>query len=79
VLASTFLYAPEYSGFWKAWVPFRIASGEQVPPEILIKGALVTTDNVEKTLLLAKDQKEMMAEFEFEKTLPELIEIYMNK
>jgi ribose transport system substrate-binding protein len=79
VLASTFLYAPEYSGFWKAWVPFRIASGEQVPPEILIKGALVNTDNVEKTLLLAKDQKEMMAEFEFEKTLPELIEIYMNK
>jgi len=79
VMASTFLYAPEYSGFWKAWVPFRIASGEQVPPEILIKGALVTTENVDKTLLLAKDQKEKITEFEFEKTLPELIEIYMSK
>jgi ABC-type sugar transport system substrate-binding protein len=79
LMASTFLYAPEYSGFWKAWVPYRVATGEEVPAEILIKGALVTTENVDKTLLLAKDQKEKIAEFEFEKTLPELIEIYMSK
>src|SRR3990170_4581837 len=31
VLKSTFMYAPEYSGFWKAWVPFKAAMGEQKP------------------------------------------------
>jgi ABC-type sugar transport system substrate-binding protein len=76
VLRSTFMYAPEYSGFWKAWVPFRAASGESLDPEILIKGALVNSDNVECALNLAKDQKEKMSEFEFEKTLPELLDIY---
>ncbi|HLE53187.1 MAG TPA: sugar ABC transporter substrate-binding protein [Anaerolineales bacterium] len=76
VLKSTFMYAPEYSGFWKAWVPFKAAMGEQIPTEILIKGALVNTDNVDCALNLAKDQKEKMAEFEFEKTLPELLDIY---
>jgi len=50
--------------------------GEQIPTEILIKGALVNTDNVDCALNLAKDQKEKMAEFEFEKTLPELLDIY---
>ncbi|HLE16628.1 MAG TPA: sugar ABC transporter substrate-binding protein [Anaerolineales bacterium] len=76
VLKSTFMYAPEYSGFWKAWVPFRAASGEGLDKEILIKGALVNTDNVDCALNLAKDQKEKMSEFEFEKTLPELLDIY---
>lgn len=79
VLKSTFLYAPEYSGYWKAWVPFRVAMGETVPSEILIKGVLVNEENVDKILVLAKDMKENMANFEFEKTLPELIDIYMKK
>lgn len=78
-LKSTFLYAPEYSGFWKAWVPFRIASGETVDPEILIKGVLVNETNVEDILVLAKDQKEDMANFGFEKSLPELIEEYTTE
>src|SRR5574341_1404263 len=58
LLKSTFMYAPEYSGFWKAWVPFKAAMGESIDPEILIKGALVNSDNVECALNLAKDQKE---------------------
>ncbi len=79
VLQSTFLYAPEYSGYWKALVPFKIAMGEDVDYEILIKGVLVNQDNVEKILLLADDQKNDMENFEFEMTLPELIDIYMAK
>ena len=79
LMKSTFLYAPEYSGFWKAWVPFQIASGNSVPEEILIKGVLVNDANVDKILELAKDQKEKMADFEFEKSLPELIDVYMQK
>ena len=29
-MKSTVLLAPQYSGFWKAWVPFRVAMGEDV-------------------------------------------------
>jgi ribose transport system substrate-binding protein len=78
-LKSTFLYAPEYSGFWKAWVPFRIAAGEVVDPEILIKGVLVNDENVDDILNLARDQKEDMQNFGFEKSLPELIEEYTTE
>jgi ABC-type sugar transport system substrate-binding protein len=77
LLASTFLYAPEYAGFWKAWAPYRIATGEDVAEEILIKGVLVNSENVEKILILAEDQKNDIQNFEFEMSLPELIEIYM--
>jgi ABC-type sugar transport system substrate-binding protein len=76
LMASTFLYAPEYSGYWKAWVPFRAAMGEDLPGEILIKGVLVTEENVDQILELAQDQKEDMENFDFEKTLPELIDEY---
>jgi ABC-type sugar transport system substrate-binding protein len=78
VMASTFLYAPEYSGYWKAWVPFRAASGEDLPEEILIKGVLVNEENVDQILVLATDQKEDMENFDFELSLPELIDIYMQ-
>jgi len=78
-MSSTFLYAPEYTGFWKAYVPFKIAMGEKFDPETKIKGTLVTTANVDKILELAKDQKEKIQEFPFEKPLPEIIEIYMKK
>jgi len=79
LLQSSFLYAPEYSGFWKAWVPYQIATGSSVDPEILIKGVLVNGENVDPILVLAKDQKEDMPNFEFELSLPELIDIYMSQ
>ncbi len=75
-LKSTFLYAPEYSGFWKAWVPFRIASGEALEAEILIKGVLVNDVNVDDILRLAQDQKEDIQNFAFEQSLPDLIAEY---
>jgi hypothetical protein len=77
LLESTFLYAPEYSGYWKAWVPYLIAMGEDPGYEILIKGVLINDANVDQALVLATDQKEDMENFQFELTLPELIEIYM--
>ncbi len=78
-MSSTFLYAPEYTGFWKAWAPFRIAMGEDMGPEVKIKGTLVTSENVDKIMELAKDQKEKITDFPFEKSLPEIIEEYMSK
>jgi ABC-type sugar transport system substrate-binding protein len=77
LLTSTFLYAPEYSGFWKAWIPYQIAMGEEVDLEILIKGVLINNENVDNALVLATDQKEDMENFQFELSLPELIDIYM--
>ncbi len=79
LMASTFLYAPEYSGYWKAWVPFRAAMGESLPGEILIKGVLVNDENVAQILELARDQKDDIQNFEFELSLPELIDIYMSQ
>jgi ABC-type sugar transport system substrate-binding protein len=76
LMASTFMYAPEFSGFWKAYLPFKIAAGEDFEYENLIKGVLVNTDNVDCSIQLATDQKQKITEFEFEKTLPELIGVY---
>ena len=56
-MSATVLLGPEYSGFWKVWVPFRIAMGEKVPPEILIKGTLITKENADAAIKLAKDMK----------------------
>lgn len=78
-MSCTFLYAPEYTGFWKAWVPFRIAMGEDVGAEVKIKGTLVTSENVDKIMLLAKDQKEKISSFPFEKSLGDIIDEYMSK
>jgi ABC-type sugar transport system substrate-binding protein len=78
LLQSTFLYAPEYSGYWKVFVPYLIATGEEVDEEILIKGVLVTSENVEQILKLAIDQKENIENFDFERELTEIIEEYMS-
>jgi ABC-type sugar transport system substrate-binding protein len=78
LMASTFLYAPEYAGFWKAWVPFKAAMGETLDKEILIKGVLVNESNVTQILQLAEDQKTDIQNFKFEKSLPDLIELYMS-
>ena len=78
-MSSTFLYAPEYTGFWKAWVPFKIAMGEKADPETKIKGTLVTKENVDKILQLAKDQKEKIQDFPFEKSLGDIIQQYMGQ
>jgi ABC-type sugar transport system substrate-binding protein len=83
-MSNTFLYAPEYAGFWKAYAPFLIASGETVdigagPNNVKIKGVLVNGDNVDTTLKLAKDQKDDIQNFPFEKTLPEIIDMYSKK
>jgi ABC-type sugar transport system substrate-binding protein len=83
-MSNTFLYAPQHNGFWKVWAPFRIVNGESIdigygPNEIKIKGVLVTGENVDAILQLAKDQKDKIQTFPFEKTLPEIIDMYMKK
>ena len=78
-MSATVLLGPEYSGFWKAWVPFKIAMGEKVPDEILIKGTLITKDNADAAIKLAHDMKNNLATFAFEKPLDEVVAGYMGK
>ena len=78
-MSATVLLGPEYSGFWKAWVPFRIAMGEKVPAEILIKGTLITKDNADAAIKLAKDMTTNLTTFPYEKPLDEIVAQYMAK
>lgn len=78
-LKSTVLLAPQYSGFWKAWVPYRVAKGESVGAQVLIKGVLITKDNVDPAIKMANDQVNSMPTFPFEKPLPDIVDQYMKK
>ena len=78
-LSSTFLYAPEYSGFWKAWTPWRLAMGQKLPATIDMSGVLVTGANVAKVAKLTNDISVDIENFPFEKSLPQIYKIYAAK
>lgn len=75
-MKSTVLLAPQYSGFWKAYFPFLVATGKDDRKEVLIQGVLVTADNVDKALKLASDQVNDMQNFPFEKPLADIVAGY---
>jgi ABC-type sugar transport system substrate-binding protein len=76
VLQSTVLLAPQYSGFWKAYFPFLVATKADDRKEVLIQGVLVTRDNVDAALKLATDQVSAIESFPFEKPLAEIVATY---
>jgi len=75
-MESTVLLAPQYSGFWKAYFPYLVASKKDDRKELLIKGVLVTKDNVEAALKLANDQVANIQKFPFEKSLVDIVASY---
>jgi ABC-type sugar transport system substrate-binding protein len=75
-MESTVLLAPQYSGFWKAYFPYLVASKKDDRKELLIKGVLVTKDNVEAALKLANDQVANIQNFPFEKSLVDIVAGY---
>ena len=75
-MESTVLLAPQYSGFWKAYFPFLVATKADDRKEVLIKGVLVTKDNVDAALKLAADQVSAMETFPFEKPLVDIVATY---
>ncbi len=79
MMKSTVLLAPQYSGFWKVWVPFQIASGQQVADPILIKGVLITKDNVDTAISMSNDMTNNIQNFPFEKQLPDILATYAKK
>src|SRR5260221_522196 len=76
VLRSTVLLAPQYSGFWKAYFPYLVATKKNKTTDILIQGVLVTMDNVGPAMKLASDQVKKINEFPFEKPLKEIVDSY---
>jgi ABC-type sugar transport system substrate-binding protein len=76
VMKSTVLLAPQYSGFWKAYFPYLVATKTNDKTDFLIQGVLVTADNVGPTMKLADDQVKKIQEFPFEKPLKEIVETY---
>src|SRR4051812_2836716 len=76
VLKSTVLLAPQYSGFWKAYFPYLVATKKNQTTDILIQGVLVTKDNVAPAMKLAEDQVKKTKDFPFEKPLKEIVETY---
>lgn len=75
-MKSTVLLAPQYSGFWKAYFPFLVATKADDRKEVLIQGVLVTGKNVDAALKLASDQVAKMPEFPFEKPLVDIVAGY---
>ncbi|HEX4765515.1 MAG TPA: sugar ABC transporter substrate-binding protein [Lichenihabitans sp.] len=75
-MESTVLLAPQYSGFWKAYLPYLIAAKKPHPDEIMIQGVLVTKDNVDTALKVADDQVHKLEAFPFEKPLKDILASY---
>ena len=76
VMKSTVLLAPQYSGFWKAYFPFLVATKKNDKTDFLIQGVLVTSDNVAQAIKLADDQVNKIQDFPFEKPLKDIVETY---
>jgi ribose transport system substrate-binding protein len=72
-LKSTVFLSPQYSGFWKAYMPFLVAGGKAPAGDFLIKGAMVLPQNVACVQKLANQMTHDAATFPFEKPLPEIV------
>ncbi len=75
-MESTVLLAPQYSGFWKAYLPYLIATKKPHPDTLLIQGVLVTKQNVSSALKLARDEVSHMDTFPFLKPLKDILATY---
>jgi ribose transport system substrate-binding protein len=75
-MKSTVMLAPQYSGFWKAYFPYLVVAKGDQRKQVLIQGVLITEENVDKALKLAKDQVADIQKFPFEKPLADIVASY---
>ncbi|HZP18832.1 MAG TPA: sugar ABC transporter substrate-binding protein [Bauldia sp.] len=75
-LKSTVLLAPQYSGFWKAYFPYLVATKKNNTTDVLIQGVLVTADNVDASMKLADDLTGKIQTFPYEKPLKDIVATY---
>ena len=76
LLKSTVLLAPQYSGFWKAAMPYLVAAKKAPDGDFLIQGVLVTKDNVDAMLKIADDMAKDAKDFPFDKPLKDVVAQY---
>jgi ribose transport system substrate-binding protein len=76
IMRSTVMLAPQYSGFWKAYFPYQVATHATDQKQLLIQGVLITKENVGPALKLADDQVHNIQKFPFEKPLTEIVAGY---
>ena len=72
-LKSTVFLAPQYSGFWKAYMPFLVAAGTAPAGDFLIQGAMVLPQNVACVQKLAAAMTHDAVSFPFEKPLKDIV------
>lgn len=77
-LECTFLLADVYTGFQYVYHGVKAAKREKLPERILIKGALVTRDNVDAVMKLKREMNDNITKFPFEKALPDLINMFLK-
>jgi ABC-type sugar transport system substrate-binding protein len=75
-LECTYLLGDVFVGYQYIKYGHMVAKGEKVPERILVKGAIVTKDNVDAAIKLKKEMKDNISNFPFDKTLPEIIDMY---
>ena len=76
MLQSTVLLAPQYSGFWKATMPYLVATHKAPDGDFLIQGVLVTKDNVDAMLKIADDMVKDPKDFPYDKPLKDIVAQY---
>jgi ABC-type sugar transport system substrate-binding protein len=79
MLKSTVLLAPQYSGFWKAAMPYLVAAKKAPDGDFLIQGVLVTKENVDAMLKIADDMVKDAKSFPFDKPLKDVVAQYSQK
>lgn len=73
----TYLLAAEYTGYYKALIPYQVLTEDyDLSEDYILPGFIVTKDNAEAILQLCDDMVNNIEEFPFEKSLTEIVEEY---
>ena len=79
MLQCTVFLSPQYSGFWKAAMPYLVATHKAPDGDFLIQGALVTKENVDSVIKIANDMVNNAATFPYDKPLNDIVAMYVKK
>ncbi|MDO4308354.1 MAG: sugar ABC transporter substrate-binding protein [Eubacteriales bacterium] len=74
----TYLLAAEYTGYYKALIPYQVLTEDyDLSEDYILPGFIVTSENAEAILSLCEDMVNKTNEFPFEKPLTEIVDEYM--
>lgn len=79
---STYLLAAQYTGYYKVLIPYLALKGEynfETQGDYILPGFIVTPENAEAMLALSLDMENDPAAINYDLTLEELVDLYLNK